>query len=1340
MSRSGTFTPFHQGLHYTHRRGIALTDITDLPGLLAQLTNLSGGFRCAYGVYDSTNGLISSGGDMRILVITTIIVSIFSCVRAQFTTYPVVYAALKDLYNSTDGSNWKNNTGWDTGDTNYCQGWYGVQCLIRPEISTALTFVTLYLDNNNLDGQLPGSLQTSAFYIPYFSMANNNLQGNIPDMFSFTTVGFNLTGNSLEGSLPSSLSQSTHLLTVQVGQNNLNGSLPLHVLVQSPGLMQLDLSHNQFTGEIPEIFQSFPSLKYIDLRTNLLVGPLPVSLSNLDLMYVDLSQNQLKGSIPSSWNNSINLQYLALSANTLTGEIPTFIGNWIHLNLLDLSSNLFSGTIPTEIEKLVDLKALRLNVNLLEGEVPRGVFQFGGLIEFSINNNNLTGEIGDLSQMKNLSVCLMSFNRFTGPFPTGADSLPGLLFLVLTSNQLSGSLPDTWQQNSLISLDASINQLNGPLPASFANLTGLRMLLLAHNGFTGGIDVLENMISLTTIDVSTNGFSGPLTPNIFGAMSHLVSFNLSTNRFSGMMVYNFSTLSPLRSIDVSGNSFRGLIPDTIHYLFRLQYANFSGNRLSGAGPVALGFLSELETFDFSDNRLSGAMPSVAGLNKLKVARFDRNQFSGEFPETFNQLTQLTEISASGNRLTLSNFSVLTALDRLETLNLSHNLISGSLLDGMRNMKSLRTVDLSYNNITGSLSGLLGIPAIQTLILNDNKLSGGIGPSFCDPQIINLKNNQLSGDISFMGSLSSIERLDLSMNDFSGPIPALHIQNKLTYLNLTGNHLTSLPSDVSRLTSLKYFDVSYNDLQGSAPDFSSNFGLMSLQLQYNNLTNATNMGVPSSVMCNLENNHLECPVNSYSFFKCQAQCTVRDQSSQQVQLTVSVPRDEKLLNDIALQLNISANRLSYISTEETFKLNIAPPGVRDVNQGSANYTAAQLTRSTSISGISSVEWPIVPKKGLSNSAIAGIVIGTILFVLILTGVGVYIFITLRKRSRRERQREMMLQMLDQLLINDVTVEGIIGQGNFGKVYKGDWNGTPVAIKGVKNVDDFQDNQFKEEIKLLQKLNHPNVVRLLGVHLMEDSSLNMVLEFAENGSLCDFLRRSRDQLPTETLLFMVLDLINGMLYLQSKSIIHRDLATRNLLLDGAMNCKISDFGLSREENVYNGKSSAIPYRWAAPEVMQDRISTLQSDVWSFGVVVWEIFAGARVPYQILTNKEVFEQNKVLNGTRLEQPDLCPPAVWDLVLDCWMKNPSQRPTFERIRSRFTTLFEDRLRDRRNKHTLVIESAMEANKPYENNYIEMQDQQTSTKSIQYPHMTNIETQVEQYNPYGSAYSFAPT
>lgn len=143
-------------------------------------------------------------------------------------------------------------------------------------------------------------------------------------------------------------------------------------------------------------------------------------------------------------------------------------------------------------------------------------------------------------------------------------------------------------------------------------------------------------------------------------------------------------------------------------------------------------------------------------------------------------------------------------------------------------------------------------------------------------------------------------------------------------------------------------------------------------------------------------------------------------------------------------------------------------------------------------------------------------------------------------------------------------------------------------------------------LYSELNHPNIVRLLGIHLTSEKMF-MVVEYAENGSLDSFLRKkaNADRLSNNDLLLMCFDVAKGMMYLQFKGIIHRDLAARNLLLDSSLRVKISDFGMSRHATIYQATSREIPYRWAAPEVFQKNQSCPESDVWSCEFFKFEIF---------------------------------------------------------------------------------------------------------------------------------------
>eukprot|EP01117_Protostelium_nocturnum_P017460 TRINITY_DN7104_c0_g1_i2.p1 TRINITY_DN7104_c0_g1~~TRINITY_DN7104_c0_g1_i2.p1 ORF type:complete len:276 (-),score=73.40 TRINITY_DN7104_c0_g1_i2:110-937(-) len=148
-------------------------------------------------------------------------------------------------------------------------------------------------------------------------------------------------------------------------------------------------------------------------------------------------------------------------------------------------------------------------------------------------------------------------------------------------------------------------------------------------------------------------------------------------------------------------------------------------------------------------------------------------------------------------------------------------------------------------------------------------------------------------------------------------------------------------------------------------------------------------------------------------------------------------------------------------------------------------------------------------------------------------------------------------------------------------------------------------------------------------------------------------------------MCFDVVKGMLYLQSKGIIHRDLASRNLLLDENFVVKISDFGMSRKESFYKTTSREIPYRWAAPEVYQQMESTSKSDCWSFAICCWEIMMLGKLPYEGISNKEV--ARRVANeGLKLTKPPRCSEDMFALLSDCWNLDPELRPTFKSIYKR--------------------------------------------------------------------------
>uniref|UniRef100_A0A667X9H8 Tyrosine-protein kinase n=1 Tax=Myripristis murdjan TaxID=586833 RepID=A0A667X9H8_9TELE len=271
-------------------------------------------------------------------------------------------------------------------------------------------------------------------------------------------------------------------------------------------------------------------------------------------------------------------------------------------------------------------------------------------------------------------------------------------------------------------------------------------------------------------------------------------------------------------------------------------------------------------------------------------------------------------------------------------------------------------------------------------------------------------------------------------------------------------------------------------------------------------------------------------------------------------------------------------------------------------------------------------------------------------------------TLLKPKEKEgaKSAELELSKTGWLLdIRRLTLGETIGEGEFGAVYEGEYMGQKVAVKNIKC--DVTAQAFLQETTVMTKLQHKNLVRLLGVIL--HNGLHIVTELMVKGNLVNFLRtRGRSVINSVQLLRFALDVCEGMEYLESKRFVHRDLAARNVLVSDDSVAKVSDFGLTKVDSKASDHAK-LPVKWTAPEALKKEFST-KSDVWSYGVLLWEIFSYGRQPYPKMSLKEVKE--KVEEGYRMEAPEDCPPGVYSLMKSCWEKEPRRRPSFHKLREK--------------------------------------------------------------------------
>ncbi|XP_051781617.1 ephrin type-A receptor 7 isoform X1 [Erpetoichthys calabaricus] len=264
-----------------------------------------------------------------------------------------------------------------------------------------------------------------------------------------------------------------------------------------------------------------------------------------------------------------------------------------------------------------------------------------------------------------------------------------------------------------------------------------------------------------------------------------------------------------------------------------------------------------------------------------------------------------------------------------------------------------------------------------------------------------------------------------------------------------------------------------------------------------------------------------------------------------------------------------------------------------------------------------------------------------------------------------------QFAKELDASCIKIERVIGAGEFGEVCSGRLKlpgkrDMSVAIKTLKvGYTEKQRRDFLCEASIMGQFDHPNVVHLEGV-VTRGKPVMIVIEYMENGALDAFLRKHDGQFTVIQLVGMLRGIAAGMRYLSDMGYVHRDLAARNILVNSNLVCKVSDFGLSRvieddPEAVYTTSGGKIPVRWTAPEAIQYRKFTSASDVWSYGIVMWEVMSYGERPYWDMSNQDVIKA--IEEGYRLPSPMDCPSGLHQLMLDCWQKERGERPKFDQI-----------------------------------------------------------------------------
>ncbi|KAG1338148.1 Leucine-rich repeat receptor-like protein kinase PXC2 [Cocos nucifera] len=811
---------------------------------------------------------------------------------------------------------------------------------------------------------------------------------------------------------------------------------------------------------------------------------------------------------------------------------------------------------------------LNLDGFSLSGKIGRGLLQLQSLQKLSLSKNNFSGSLNpNLSRLESLWTVDLSENNLSDSIPDDFfRQCRSLRTISLANNAFSGEIPPgVGSCSTLAELNISSNRLSGRLPSGLWSLYGLRSLDLSGNSLSGDIPMgISRLYNLRAIDLGGNRLSGGL-PDDIGGCSLLKSLDLSENLLAGKLPETLQKLSMCSYLSLGSNSFSGEVPTWIGEMKSLETLNLSSNGFSGQVPDSIGNLQVVKRLDFSRNNFTGSLPESIGICKsLLEVDFSQNSLTGDLPTWIFELG-LQSISISGNKMSGSIQIPITTDQALRILDLSSNGFSGGIPVDMGNIHGLQFLNLSWNSLSGSIPASVGeLKSLQVLDLNGNRLNGSIPPEIGEAvslNELNLHKNSLTGGIpTQIGNCSSLTSLILSQNNLTGPIPStLANLTNLQTIDLSRNKLTgTLPKQLSNLLHLLSFNISHNLFSGDLPagNFFDTIPPSSI---------SDNPGLCGSLV------NRSCPAVLPKPIVLNPNSSSPNPSSNSA-FSPGKLRHKKIILSISTLIAIGAAALIMLGVFTITVLNLR------VRAAATSQSAAALVLSDGYyshsPGTEADSGKLVMFSGNDPDFSAG---------------------------------------AHAILNKDCE----LGRGGFGTVYKTILRGgRPVAIKKltvsslVKSQEDFE-----REVKKLGKVRHPNLVTLEGYYWTPSLQL-LIYEFVSGGNLYRHLHESSasNSLSWRERFDIILGIARSLAHLHRLNIIHYNLKSSNILIDGSRDAKVGDYGLANllpmlDRYVLSSKvQSALGYM--APEFACRTVKiTEKCDVYGFGVLVLEIITGRR-----------------------------------------------------------------------------------------------------------------------------------